>query len=162
LPEVICNTSPLQYLHQLGLLRVLPALAGQIIDPPSAFDELAEGERNGVNVPNLERLDWVICRQPVSKAALSLVRDLGPRETEVLALALESRDAMVILDDALGRRLAESLRIHVMGTLGVLLNAKRKGLVAAVAPLIDQLDSLRFRLAPHTRTALLKLAGESS
>jgi len=48
LPEVICNTSPLQYLHQLGLLHVLPALAGQVVVPPAVVDELAEGERNEV------------------------------------------------------------------------------------------------------------------
>jgi hypothetical protein len=48
-----------------------------------------------------------------------------------------------------------------MGTLGVLLDAQRKGLVPTVAPLLDKLDSLRFRLAPHTRAAVLKLAGES-
>jgi uncharacterized protein len=160
LPQVICNTSPLQYLHQLRLLHVLPALAGRVVVTPSVVVELAEGERNGVNVPNLDRLDWVICRQPVSKAALRLVRDLGPGETEVLALALESPDAMVILDDALGRRLAESFGIQVMGTLGVLLDAKRKGLVPAITPLLDELDSLRFRLAPHTRAAVLKLAME--
>jgi len=42
----------------------------------------------------------------------------------------------------------------------LLLDAKRAGLIPAVGPLLDQLDALRFRVAPHTRTAVLKLAGE--
>jgi predicted nucleic acid-binding protein len=51
--------------------------------------------------------------------------------------------------------------IRLTGTLGVLLDAKRSGLVSAVAPLLDQLQNLRFRLAPNTRDAVLKLAGET-
>jgi len=102
----------------------------------------------------------VTIRHPVSEAALPLVNDLGPGETEVLALALESADAIVIIDDALARQVAETLGIRLIGTLGVLLDAKRAGLVPAVAPLLDQLQALRFRLASHTRAAVLELAGE--
>jgi predicted nucleic acid-binding protein len=43
LPEVICNTSPLQYLHQLGQLNVIKALAGHLTVPPAVVAELAEG-----------------------------------------------------------------------------------------------------------------------
>jgi predicted nucleic acid-binding protein len=85
---------------------------------------------------------------------------MGPGETQVLMLALESRDAIVVLDDALARQTAENLGIRLTGTLGLLLDAKRAGIIAVVAPLLDRLQSLRFRLAPHTRAAVLKLAGE--
>jgi predicted nucleic acid-binding protein len=75
-------------------------------------------------------------------------------------LALESRDAVVVMDDALGRRVAAMLGLRLTGTLGVLLDAKRAGLIPAVGPVLDQLQALRFRLAPHTRIAVLALAGE--
>jgi hypothetical protein len=75
-------------------------------------------------------------------------------------LALESHDAIVVLDDALARQVAETSSIRLTGTLGLLLDAKRAGLIASVAPLLDQLQALRFRLAPHARAAVLKLAGE--
>ncbi|MBI4786855.1 MAG: DUF3368 domain-containing protein [Chloroflexi bacterium] len=45
-------------------------------------------------------------------------------------------------------------------SLGILLDANRKSLIRRVAPLMDQLQAWRFRLAPHTRAAILKLAGE--
>ncbi|HXG65668.1 MAG TPA: DUF3368 domain-containing protein [Blastocatellia bacterium] len=160
MPEVISNTSPLQYLHQLGLLHVLPALVGNIIVPPAVIAELAAGRALGVDLPDPAALDWVTIRSPASAVALPLVTDLGPGETEVLALALESSDAVVILDDHLARQVAETLGIRLTGTLGVLLDAKRRGLVSAIAPLLDQLQSLRFRLSPHTRAAVLTLAGE--
>lgn len=109
MPEVICNTSPLQYLHQLGLLHILPTLAGEVIVPPAVVDELEEGRALGVNLPEVMALDWITIRRPVSEPAVPLVTDLGPGETEVLMLALESREAVVVLDDALARRVAEPL-----------------------------------------------------
>jgi predicted nucleic acid-binding protein len=160
LPDVICDTSPFQYLYQLDLLHILPALSEQVIIPPAVVEELAVGRAQGVSLPNVDCLDWVSVRRPTSEPALPLVMDPGPGETQVLMLALESRDAVVVLDDALARQVAEMLDIRLTGTLGLLLDAKRAHLVPAVAPLVDKLQALRFRLAPHTRAAVLKLAGE--
>ncbi len=162
MPEVICNTSPLQYLHQLDLLDVLQVLTDHIIVPPAVVQELAVGRTQGVNLPDPTALEWVTVRQPARTPVLPLVTDLGPGETEVLTLALESTDAVVILDDALARQVAAALDMRFRGTLGLLLNAKRVGLVSTIAPLLDQLQTLRFRLSLRTREAILALAGETS
>lgn len=87
--EVISDTSPLQYLHQLRLLDLLPALFGRVIDPESVVAELAEGRELAVDLPDIETLGWVEVRAVSLPAHLRLVRDLGPGEREVLALALE-------------------------------------------------------------------------
>jgi len=115
LPEVICNTSPIQYLHQLQLLRILPALAGRVIVPPAVIDELGEGRNLGMILPDLTGLDWIEIRRPLSERAARLVTNLGPGETEVLMLALELDDAVVVLDDAFARRVAESLGLRFKG-----------------------------------------------
>jgi predicted nucleic acid-binding protein len=99
---------------------------------------------------------------PSSAIALPLVTDLGAGEKEVLALALESLDSVCILDDALARQVAKTLRLRVTGTLGILIDAKRVGLIPTVRSFIDQLQSLGFRLAPGTRAAVLRLTGEST
>ena len=161
MPEVICNTSPLQYLHQLGLLHILPALAGQVVVPFAVEEELAIGRAAGVSLPDLKTLSWVSLQRPRSQTALPLVHDLGPGETEVLMLALEAPEPIVILDDALARRSAEILRLPLTGTVGLLLDAKQAGLIEKVAPCLNQLQALRFRLSPRTREAVLRLAGES-
>lgn len=160
MPEIIRNTSPIQYLHQLGLLHILPALARPVTVPPAVLEEINVGRKTGLNVPDLAALDWITTRLPVSFAALPLATDLGPGEAEVLALALETRDAIAVLDDAVARQVAESLRLPLTGTLGLLLDAKRHGLIPAVGPLLEQLNALGFRLASHTRATVLKLAGE--
>ena len=160
MPDIICDTSSIQYLYQLGMLHILPALAARVVVPPAVVEEIAAGRALGVSLPDLAALNWVMVRRPASERARPLVTDLGPGETEVLMLALESREAIVVLDDALARQVAEVLELRLTGTLGLLLDAKRVGLVPAVAPLLDQLQALRFHVAPHTRLAVLKLAGE--
>ena len=95
-----------------------------------------------------------------SSIALPLVTDLGSGEREVLALGLETTDSVCILDDSLARQVAKSLQLRFTGTLGILIDAKSRGIISAVAPLLDQLQSFGFRLAPQTRAAVFKLAGE--
>jgi uncharacterized protein len=123
--------------------------------------DLTVGRAQGVNLPDPTVLDWVPVRSPASVDVLPLVTHLGPGETEVRALALESTDALVILDDALARQVADMLSIRYRGTLGVLFDAKEAGLVSAIAPLLDQLQALGFRLSSHTRQLILELAGET-
>ena len=160
MPEIICDTSPFQYLFQIGHLDLLPRLFGQVIVPRAVVDELAVGRKAGVTLPDPTTLKWTDIRRPVSEKALPLITDLGPGESEVLMLGLELPDVVLVLDDRLARRIAESLKLPITGTLGVLIDAKRAGLIAEVRPLLNQLQRLRFRLAPHTRRAVLEFVGE--
>lgn len=77
----------------------------------------------------------------------------------MLLLALDSGGTVAILDDHWARRVAEAVGIGVIGTLGILLEAKRAGLPPTVSPLLDELNELGFRLSPRTRDAILRLAG---
>lgn len=162
MPEIISNTSPLQYLHQLGVLDVLPKLVTTITVPPAVQDELTAGRKLGMNLPDLQSLDWITVRRPSSSAALPMVTDLGAGEREVLALALETPDSVCVLDDALARQIASALQLRITGTLGILIDAKRTALIPAIRPQLDQLHNLGFRLAAHTRAAVLRIAGEST
>lgn len=159
--EIFCNTSPLQYLHQLDLLSLLRQLAGRIVIPPGVEAELDAGRRLGIDVPGVAGLDWIEIRPPESIHSALLVHDLGPGETEVLLLALEFPQSVVILDDALARRVAEFMKVRFTGTLGILLDAKRAGLLPEVRPMVDRLQALGFRLSKGARRAILELAGES-
>lgn len=160
MPDVICNTSPLEYLHPIGHLELLPKLVSRITVPTAVAEELAEGRRRGLDLPVPEALAWVDLHTPSSDKVVRLVADLGPGETVVLLLALERTNPVVILDDALARRHAEVLGIALTGTLGILWDAKRRGLVPAVTPLVDDRQHLGFRLNEGTRNAVLRLAGE--
>lgn len=160
MPEVIVNTSPLQYLFQLNLLDILPQLYGEVLVPEGVVRELRSGARLGVPLPDLDSTSWIRVFNVRSVAVLPLVAGLGMGEREVLALALELDAPLVILDDSLARRFAQRLNLPLTGTLGLLLKAKQSGRIDRVGPYLDRLEALRFRLDTSTRTSVLDLANE--
>jgi predicted nucleic acid-binding protein len=84
-------------------------------------------------------------------------KDLGPGESEVLTLALDSTDPLVLLDDALARETAESLGIPFTGTLGLLIDARKAGHLEAIEPYLAKLAALRFRISPALRDMVIEL-----
>jgi predicted nucleic acid-binding protein len=161
MPEMtIVNTSPLFYLHRLGLLEVLNKLYGNIVVPEAVKTELEAGRNQGEDVPQLENYAWINAKSVNMPEYLKLIADLGQGELEVLALATNYTSALVILDDKLARRIAEMQEFRLTGTAGVLLRAKRKGLIPALKPIMERLLNLDFRLKPDLVKAILELAGE--
>ena len=143
------------------MLELLPALAGQVYVPEAVVAELEEGQRRNVLLPALEDLSWLIVRPVRDQTLLPLVTHLGDGEKEVLALGLETQDALLLLDDRDARRYARTLGLEITGTLGLLLRAKEHGILDSVGPVLDRLQSLQFRLNVRTREMVLKRAGET-
>jgi predicted nucleic acid-binding protein len=159
-PEVISDTSPLQYLFQVSLLELLQKLYQQITIPEAIFKEIEAGRALGIHLPDLTAIPWIQVRQVRDPASYPLAPDLGAGERAVLALAIETADSLALLDDALARRHARLLNIGFTGTLGVLLKAKEQGHLPTLTPVIDEIEALGFRLDSATRTAVLNLARE--
>jgi len=160
MPEVITDTSPIQYLHQINQLNLLPTLYAQIRMPQAVADELAQGRTQGISLPDPTSLRWItLCSVP-STILIPDLPNLGAGEREALSLATTIPDSLVILDDALARSYAQKLNTAMTGTLGVLLKGKQAGHIEAITPLLDQLSALNFRLAPATYAAVMKLANE--
>jgi uncharacterized protein len=159
MPDVVADTSPLQYLHQLGLLDLLPKLYTRVLVPSAVADELHAGLAGGYDVPRIESLSWAVIRNAPTRAVALPEADLGLGEREVMALCL-AEGATAILDDNMARRQADQLGITVTGTLGILLKAKDHGHIAEIRPLLDRLEQLGFRLASGTRQAVLQDANE--
>ncbi|MBC7816507.1 MAG: DUF3368 domain-containing protein [Planctomycetaceae bacterium] len=76
-------------------------------------------------------------------------------------VGLEIPGSVAVLDDGPARRAAGQLGIPFTGTLGLLLDAKQRGLIPAVAPLLDELDRHEFNMSPRIRESILKAAGET-
>ena len=161
MPEVISNTSPLQYLYQIALLDVLRSLYVRVTIPEAVVAELAEGRARGVALPDPAGFPWMYMRPVRDRSLLPQAAYLGPGEQEVLALGLEAPGSLLLLDDAVARLHAKSLGLTFTGTLGVLLRAKQTGCVRALTPILDRLEALRFRLDSRTRKAVVTLAGET-
>ena len=97
-------------------------------------------------------------KQPVASRVLRA--SLGPGESEAISLAIELDSQLLLLDDLAARRLALGLHLPIVGTLGLLLAAKRKSLLDAIKPCIDQLLSHHFRVSTDLYSRVLRDAGE--
>jgi predicted nucleic acid-binding protein len=76
-------------------------------------------------------------------------------------LALENPDRVVLLDDTLARRIAQAAGLQVWGTLKVLLEARSRGLIGSLAPLVNRLQETGMWISDEIRQRVLALAGEA-
>jgi len=162
MPErlTISNTSPLLYLNLTNRLGLLPRIYQTIAVPQAVVDELAEGARQGVRVPDPAMFSWMRVIPVQSQALIPIVTDLGAGEAEVIALALENPGSLVIIDDQLGRRVADMRHLTITGTLGIIIKAKQLGYISAVRPVVEELRHAGLWLAPALVSAVLTRAGE--
>lgn len=160
LPKAISNTSPLLYLYRINAIDWLPELFNEIWTPNAVVLELREGQQRGYDVPVPSAYAWLQIVEPQSIPSELTTLDLGMGEVAALALALETRNRIVLLDDGLARRTAQASGLTVWGTLRVLLEAKSQGLTESVAPLVERLRDSGMWISEDIRTRILNLAGE--
>ncbi len=158
--EAVCDTSPIQYLHQIGFLHLPVELYTRTIVPPALVDELERGRSLGVDLPDIHALQWMTIRAPEGLSKVSTPERLGAGEMEVLALGAQLPGAVLILDERLGRLHAQALQLTFTGTLGILSRAKVEGRIHRIEPLLAHLDRLGFRLSAKTRAFVLRQVGE--
>lgn len=160
--DVVSNTSPLSYLHKLRHLDLLRRLFGTILVPTAVVIELRVGRDAGHDLPEPELLPWISIAPPRPKsAAVSTVGDMDPGEAAVLDLALALPKPLVLLDERIARRGAAVLGIPCVGTIGIILEAKKRGLVPSISPLFAELERLRFRFSSQLKKWALEQGGES-
>jgi len=160
-PDAISNTSPLLYLYRGGVLEWLAELFSEIWIPNAIILELQEGRRRGYDVPDPGDYVWLKVVEPRAVPSEWLTLDLGAGELAAMALALENPDQVVLLDDALARRIALAAGLKVWGTLKILLEAKGQGLTESIDPLMERLKDAGMWISDDIQRRVLALADES-
>ncbi|MDM8515843.1 DUF3368 domain-containing protein [Desulfobacterales bacterium HSG16] len=157
---VISNTSPLLYLNLINRLELLRRIYQTVTVPSAVAAELAEGANQGIRVPDLAMLSWLQIVPVQSQELIPIVTDLGAGEAEVIALALENPGSLVIIDDQLGRQIADMRQLTITGTLGIIIKARELEYIPTVKPLIDELRQAGLWLAHELVSEVLRQAGE--
>ena len=165
MPAVISDTTVLNYLSRIGQLGLLRLEFQQVLIPPAVFAELEKR-------PDLPGADdarramtegWLEIRPPQNQNGVRSLRlTLGAGEAEAITLAQEIPSSLLLMDEADGRAAAELLKLNLIGTTGILLQARKANLVPHLKPLLDELiQSYGFRLSRKIYNDVLREAGEA-
>lgn len=156
--RVVADTGPLIAFARLELLEVLTGLFRQVSLTPTVLMECEAKPDRG---------EGAVIRGAVDARRLLLLAPnadppawgIDPGETSAIALALE-HGAGVLMDDKAGRNVALRLGLPAIGTAGVLVLAKRKGLVVSVRSSLEALIASGYYLGENVVAEALRMAAE--
>ena len=154
------NASPLIFLTRVNLLEVLHEPGVPAVVPDAVFSELGGLRHDDPAALAVGRASWLqVVPSPAIPAPIrTWALDAG--ESAVLAVALETPNSQVILDDLAARRCAKALNIPLQGTSGLFLVAKRLGLISEIRPVLDTLRQSGMDLSDRLARQVLGQAGE--
>jgi len=134
----VSNSSPLLNLAVIRQLYLLERLYGRVYIPEAVWEELSAIGSAQPWGAGLHALAWLERRAVGDRSLLdTLLLELDRGEAEAIALAMQMHADLLLVDERRGRTIASRLGLKSLGLLGVLIDAKRKGYIAAVKPLLD-------------------------
>ena len=133
---VVSNTSPLMNLAVINQLKIIEQLYGKVIISEEVSDELSDA---GIG-KHIEQNPWIEKHRVKSKGlADSLKLELDAGEAEAIALAIELKADLLLIDERRGRNIASRFGQKCNGIMGMLIEAKHKGIITSVKPIVDAL-----------------------
>ena len=147
---IVSDTSCLILLDKISQLDILKKLFNQVIVTQVVAEEYGKKLPEYIRIENAKNLTY-------QKILTSFV---DPGEASAIALALEKKDCLLIIDDNKGRREAKQLGLNFTGTLGVLIAAKNKGHIKSLKNLIDDIKKTDFRISDSLLKDAIRRAKE--
>lgn len=159
--RVIVNSTPLIALCNAGLLKILKEVYGQITIPKAVFDEVTAKPDSACSQIKTN-MDWIIVEKISDITDRKMYKaKLHAGEVDVMILAQSEPLAdLVIIDDNAAKKTAKYLGLKVTGTLGVLLKAKKVGVISSVKNAIDAIRKNGFYISDNVIQMVLKQADE--
>jgi predicted nucleic acid-binding protein len=157
----VVNASPLILLFKSGLEGLLPEIFAKVIVPEAVWKEVVAGGESDAAATRLATVSWIQCVTVPAVVPGVLVWNLGDGESEVLTFALARRECRAVIDDRAARSCARTLGVRTLGTGGVLIMAKRRGLISSVSVELQRLRDAGFWLSDEIAALLKEQAGEA-
>jgi len=156
---IVADSSPLISLAILNKLYILDKTFDEIYVPTAVYDEITR--KNKPHSQELEKFAINRVKQIQNRLAVQLLqKELDSGESEAIVLAIENNITDILIDEYKGRKIAQSQGLLTIGTIGVLLQAKKKGLIKKVKPELDKLVANHRRISQELYDRALELAGE--
>lgn len=159
--RVFANSSPLILLHRINRLGLLRDLFGQVTVPRAVVEELRQKPGYPSPLTDSDCSTWVVISDKPALSEEVLAWDLGHGESAVIQSAIAEPESLVIIDDLAARKCARSFRVETLGTVGVVVLAKKRGLVPRVRGVLEELRGAKMRVSEKVILAALVEVGEA-
>jgi predicted nucleic acid-binding protein len=159
---IVSNTSPISNLAKVGQLDLIRQLYGVILIPNAVYEELLDERAGETVITAVQSATWLEIHSVQNQELVNELRDrVNVGEAEAIALAVEVAATRLLIDERLGRQAATEQGLTVTGVLGILVAAKRQGLIGAVKPMMDALiTQASFRISSQLYADILIAASE--
>lgn len=157
---IVADSSPLIALARVNHLELLQKMAKTVFVPPAVWSEITIERPDAPGARELAGSSWIKVQSATQRDANPATTELDAGEAEAIALALELPGAVLLVDDLRARRVASQLQLAVIGTVGLLLRARKAALVPALRPILSQLQQCGIYLRPGLIQAALREVGE--
>lgn len=157
---IIADSSPLIGLARIGQLGLLPKLANRIVVPAAVHAEVTAARADAPGAAEVAAQAWIEVQEADPVAVAPLLILVGRGEAEAIALAQWDSAAVLLVDDLRARKLAQRLGLRRMGTVALLGQAKREGLIPKLKPTLDALVAQGIYIRRELIEAALNEAGE--
>ncbi len=159
---IISNATPLIAFSRIGRLDLLrETVAEPLVIPAAVADEILDYETGEPGSIDFTQETWIQTQSVQDQQQVRLLLPTLDRgEAEVIALGLEQQANLVLIDELIGRKVAESLGLRITGSVGILIRAKQLGEIAAVKPLLDHMLREGMYFSQRFRDAVLRQVGE--
>jgi predicted nucleic acid-binding protein len=158
--KAIINASPLIFLSRSHHLDLLKAFASVVWVPESVAAEILHRGQQDITARAIKETEWLVTKSVPDIPITIAEWRLGAGESSVLALASEHSGTEVVIDDLAGRKCAASLNVPVRGTLGIVLIAKKRGLIPKARPVIEDMMIAGLYLSRKVTNQALRRVGE--
>jgi len=159
--KIIINSSPLIALSGINMLNILPKLYSEIIIPNAVFTETIIDGKDELIHNVIKNSDKFIVKHVQNKVLVEFLEDyLDNGEAEVIALSRELNIKHVIIDELKGRKVAYKHGLNVIGSLGVLLYAKKNNIIFSLKECIELLENNNIWIGKELKHLILKEANE--
>jgi uncharacterized protein len=161
--KVVSNSSVLIALSAIGRLELLLKKFTQgIIIPGAVWEEVVLTGHGLPGAKSVADASWINQQQVADITLVFTLRaSLDKGEAEVIALAREIEADILLLDEKSARNIARRFNYSVLGTVGVLIWAKRQGLIQSLAADLEALQQKGgFRLGKNIYHSALSQVGE--
>lgn len=161
-PVVISNSTPIILLQKIGQLDLLRQLYSKICIANAVYQEvIIDGAEKTGQGDFISKYDWIeIAEIKNIEAKTMFTTSLHDGEVETMILSMEKSADLCIIDDLLARKYAKRFNLNIIGTLGLLVTAKKRGFVKEVKPLINQLIEAGMFVGDDLYNAVISMAEE--